>query len=474
MRRRVCVAAMFGLLVGGLVAVVEAEVKLPKILSDHMVLQQQMELPIWGWAAPGEEVAVTLAGKKAAAKADQQGRWMVKIAAPQAGGPYEMVVAGAKNTVTVKDILVGEVWVASGQSNMQWSVGASANPQAEIAAANYPKIRLFGVSRTVSDKPQDDCVGSWSECNPTSAAGFSAVAYFFGRYLHKELNVPVGLIDSSWGGTICETWASREGLAGEKDFEPILERAKKFSPGNPNQAAALYNSMIHPLVPFGIRGAIWYQGESNAGRAAQYKKLFPAMIRDWRKNWGQGDFAFLFVQLAPFRYGGADPRNLAELWEAQLQTLSLPNTGMAVVTDIADIKDIHPKNKQDVGKRLALWALANNYGKKDLVYSGPLYDSMVVEAGKIRIKFKHTGGGLVAKGAALTHFTIAGEDEKFVPATAVIDGQTVVVSSDKVAKPVAVRFGWEDTAEPNLFNREGLPASPFRTDQFKMVTEGAK
>ena len=472
MMRRFAVAAAGVLLSVALVAGARAEVKLPKIISDHMVLQKGMALPIWGWADPGEEVAVALGGKRAVVKADEKGKWAVKLGAPKVGGPYELVVATANSTITVKDILVGEVWVASGQSNMQWSVGASANPQQEIAAANYPKIRLFTVNRKVSDKPLDDCFGSWSECNPTSVRGFSAAAYFFGRYLHKELDVPVGMINTSWGGTICEAWTSHEGLLGEKDFEPILQRAAKFNPNNPNQASVLYNAMIHPLVPFGIRGAIWYQGESNAGRAAQYKKLFPAMIRDWRKVWDEGDFPFLFVQLAPYRYGGADPRNLAETWEAQLQTLSLPATGMAVTTDIGNIRDIHPKNKQDVGKRLALWALANTYGKKDLVYSGPLYDSAKVEGDKIRVKLNHTGGGLVAKGGDLTHFTIAGEDEKFVDAKAVIDGNTVVVSSDQVKKPVAVRFGWTDTAEPNLFNKEGLPASPFRTDEFKMVTEG--
>lgn len=473
MMRRLCVIAWTAVLAAALAAPALAEVRLPKILSDHAVLQQGMEATIWGWADPGEDVAVALAGKKATTKADGQGRWQVKIGTPKAGGPYELTVAGKSSAITVKDLLVGEVWIASGQSNMEWSVNRSANAQQEIAAANYPQIRLFTVHKKVSDKPLDDCFGSWSECNPTSVAGFSAVAYFFGRELHKELRVPVGLINASWGGTICEAWASREGLEGEEDFKPILERAATFNPNNPNQASVLYNGMIRPVVPFAIRGALWYQGESNAGRAAQYKKLFPAMIRDWRKQWGQGDFSFLFVQLAPFRYGNANPQNLAEAWEAQLQTLSVPNTGMAVTTDIANVKDIHPQNKQDVGKRLALWALAKTYGK-DLVYSGPLYDSSAVEGAKVRVKFKHAEGGLVCKGEKLTHFTIAGEDEQFVPAEAQIDGQSVVVSSPQVQKPVAVRFGWEDTAEPNLFNAAGLPASPFRTDTFKMVTEGAK
>jgi sialate O-acetylesterase len=300
------------------------------------------------------------------------------------------------------------------------------------------------------------------------------VGYYFGRTLHQELDVPVGLINSSWGGTMAEAWTSREGLTGEPDFEPILQRSAQFKPNHPHQASVLYNGMIQPLIPLGIRGAIWYQGESNVGRAEQYQKLFPAMIANWRSQWGQGDFPFLFVQLAPYHYGDPAGPNCAELREAQRLTLdNAPNTGMAVTTDIGNVQDIHPKNKQDVGRRLALWALAKTYGE-DVVHSGPLYKSMKLEDGKIRISFEHTGGGLVAKGGDLTHFTIAGEDGNFVPAKAVIDGRTVVVQSDQVAAPVAVRFGWQNGAEPNLFNAEGLPASPFRTDDFKLATAGNK
>jgi len=455
------------------VAPAGADVRLPKIIGDHMVLQQGMPVPIWGWADAAESVTVTLGESKAATTADADGKWMVKLDAAQAGGPCQMTVQG-NNTITLDDILVGEVWVCSGQSNMQWSVSGSANPQVEIAAADYPKIRLFTVARKVAEKPLDDCEGSWVACSPQTVPGFSAVAYFFGRYLHKELDVPVGLINTSWGGTIAEAWTSHEGLLGEPDFEPILQRAAQFDPNTPNQASNLYNAMIQPLIPFGIRGAIWYQGESNCSRAKQYRKLFPAMITDWRTHWGQGDFPFLFVQLAPFRYGGLDPRCLAELWEAQRLTLSLPNTGMAVTTDIGNVADIHPKNKQDVGRRLALWALAITHGK-DLVYSGPLYESMAVEGDKIRVRFKHVGGGLVAgEGKPLAEFTIAGADGQFVPADAVIDGDSIVVHSDQVTAPVAVRFAWRDDAAPNLFNQEGLPASPFRTDDFEMVTAGSK
>jgi sialate O-acetylesterase len=310
---------------------------------------------------------------------------------------------------------------------------------------------------------------------------FSAVGFFFARKLNAELDVPVGIVSTNWGGTRAEAWTSREALEADPEwFGPLLEANKEFKKGDPHQPAVLYNSMIAPLVPFAIRGAIWYQGESNVSRAEQYAKLFPAMIADWRKAFGQGDFPFLFVQLAPYQYGkGQNISNtgqLAELWEAQLKTLSVsPHTGMAVTTDITTIGDIHPKNKQDVGLRLALWALGTTYGKSDLVYSGPLYDSMAVEDGKIRLKFKHVGSGLTASGdKPLSHFQIAGEDQKFVPATAEIDGETIVVSSPEVSKPVAVRFGWDDVAEPNLFNKEGLPASPFRTDNFPMVTAGRK
>jgi len=467
------VGMVLGLALAASAPKVWAEVKLPKILGDNMVLQQQTEVRIWGWADPEEEVTVQFQDQKASTKADAQGRWLVKLRTPEAGGPYELAVAGKNNRLTLRNVLVGEVWVGSGQSNMQWPVSRSDNAQEEIAAAKYPKIRLFSVAHKISDKPLDDCEGAWVECSPETVGGFSAVAYFFGRHLHKELGVPVGLINSSWGGTICEAWTSREALQADEDFKPILDRGKQFNPKNPNQPSVLFNAMIHPILPFVIRGALWYQGESNVGRAAQYKKLFPTMIQDWRKAWQVGDFPFYYVQLAPFRYGKAQPECLAELWEAQLQTLRLPNTGMAVITDIGNIKDIHPTNKQEVGRRLALWALAKIHGKQ-VVYSGPLYDGYTVEGNKIRIKFQHADDGLVCKGDRLTHFTIAGEDKKFVPAEAVIDGSTVVVSSPQVDKPVAVRFGWEDTAEPNLFNKAGLPASPFRTDTFPMVTEGNK
>lgn len=451
---------------------VRADVRLPSILSDGMVLQRAVKNPIWGWADEGEQVTVTVGEASETITAGDDGRWMVKIDAPPAGGPYAIEVQG-KNSIVLKDVLCGEVWLCSGQSNMQWPLRRAKNGQNEINAADYPLVRLFQVARRIAERPQDDCQGQWEACDKDSVANFSAVAFFFGRHLHKELEVPIGLVQAAWGGTVCEAWMSRQVLEDEPEFAPILERAEPFNRRTPNQAANLYNGMIHPLVPLAIRGVIWYQGESNVSRAQQYAKLFPALIADWRRAWGQGEFPFLYVQLAPYRYDRKDPAELPELWEAQLKTLALPGTGMVVTTDIGNVKDIHPQNKQEVGRRLGLWALGTVY-EREIVHSGPLYDSYRIEDNKIRIQFKHVDGGLVARDGELTHFTIAGEDEEFVPARAAIDGETIVVSSDQVPTPVAVRFAWRDDAEPNLFNEAGLPASPFRTDHWQLVTEGRR
>ena len=443
-------------------------VKLPAVIGDNMVLQRDMPVPIWGSADKGEDVTVTLAGQILSAKAGDDGRWKVVLAKLSVGQPLEMTVKGSSgNTITLKNILVGEVWVCSGQSNMEMGIGMCNKAQEEIAAANYPEIRLFKVVKAKAAQPAVDAKGAWTPCTSQSVAadgwgGFSAAAYYFGRHLHKELKVPVGLIDTSWGGTPAEFWTSRKVLEADPAIKPLAA----------GESSCLYNGMIAPLIPYAIRGAIWYQGESNLSRAYQYRTLLPAMIANWRTDWGQGDFPFGIVQLAPFRYGGQNPANWAELCEAQRMTLDRsPNTGMAVTVDIGDVKDIHPKNKQDVGRRLALWALAKSYGQ-NLVYSGPIYKSMTVEGNKIRLQFDHVGSGLIASdGKPLTYFTIAGVDQKFVPATAVIDGNSVVVSSDQVAQPAAVRFAWVDDTSPNFANKEGLPASPFRTDAWKGVTQ---
>ena len=494
-----------------------ADVKLPAVISDNMVLQGNKKVSIWGWAEPGEEVMVGVSwhSMKWAVTADKDGKWKFKMNSPKTGGPYEMTISG-KNTITVKNIMVGEVWVCSGQSNMQMSVKASANAEQEISAANYPNIRLFTVTRKVATEPQSDCVGSWTLCGPQTVPGFSAVAYYFGRELHKELNVPIGLIHTSWGGTPVEAWTRREALEKEADAAPILERyddavakypqAKKefeqkviewkeavekakaegekvpqrprapFGPGHYHSPAGLYNAMIAPLIPYEIGGAIWYQGESNVSRAYQYRKLFPAMIKNWRNDWGQGDFPFLFVQLANFMAIDPEPAESmwAELREAQSMTLALPNTGMAVIIDIGEAKDIHPKNKQDVGKRLALWALARSYGKK-LVYSGPIYKSMKIKGNEIILYFDHVGGGLVAASdGPLKGFAIAGADRKFVWADAKINGDNIMVSSGEVSAPVVVRYAWADNPVCNLYNEEGLPASSFRTDNWPGITVDKK
>jgi sialate O-acetylesterase len=404
---------------------------------------------------------------------------------------------------------------------MAMSVSRALNPEPDIASAKYPQIRLFTAQRTAAPTKQEDCLaanqGGWVACSPETVGAFSAAGYFFGRELHQQLETPIGLINTSWGGTRAEAWTSRESLEAVTSLKPLLDHwdervanwnaeaaaanyerqqeswkaaaARAKSQGKPaprrpakpappatdrHRPANLFNGMIAPFLNLSIRGAIWYQGEANVPRASQYHTLFPTMIQDWRRQWGRGDFPFLFVQLAPYRYSRHDsPEFCAELWETQRQTLlRTPNTGMAVTTDIGNVKDIHPKNKQEVGRRLALWALAKTYGR-DLVCSGPLYDSMTVEANKIRLKFKYVGGGLTAKdGGPLTHFTIAGKNKEFVPATAVIDGDTVLVHSDSAPNPVAVRFAWTDTAEPNFFNEAGLPASPFRTDDFPLLTKG--
>ncbi|HLA86343.1 MAG TPA: sialate O-acetylesterase [Thermoguttaceae bacterium] len=392
-----------------------------------------------------------------------------------------MISDSSGEKTVIKNILVGEVWLCSGQSNMEMPVARCNDAKKEIAAAKYPSIRFFQVANAVAGSPQENCRGRWVVCDPKTVGGCTAAGYYFGRRLYKELNAPVGLIQSDWGGTPAEAWTSREAMEAQPSLAPILARwdraAKKDKrqAHSKNRAASLYNAMIAPVLPYTIRGVIWYQGEANVPRAHQYRTLFPTMIADWRERFHQPELPFGFVQIAPFRYAmkKMDPRLCAELWEAQLLALkNTPHAGMAVTNDIGNVANIHPTNKQDVGRRLALWALATVYGK-DMVYSGPIYRSMAVEGGKIRLSFDHVGDGLVSRdGKPLSHFTIAGRDMKFHPATAKIDGQTIVVESDAVEKPVAVRFAWDETAEPNLMNREGLPAPAFRTDEEKCLTEG--
>jgi sialate O-acetylesterase len=449
-----------------------AAVKLPSIIGDNMVLQRDRAVPVWGWDDAGAKVTVILGEAKATATADANGRWAVELPAMKAGGPHTMTIEGT-DTVTLKNILVGEVWVCSGQSNMEWTVQSSDNPQQEIAAANHPMIRHIKIPHVPMDTPQNNVPSDgWRVCSPETVAGFTAVGYYFGRHLNKELDVPIGLIGSNWGGTRIEPWTPPVGFQSVPALKDIADNLANFptknAEGKVNHQSplALYNGMIHPLLPFAIRGAIWYQGESNNGEGMLYYEKKKALINGWRSVWNDPNMPFYFVQLAPYRYGG-DPTRLAGIWEAQLKSLDIPNTGMAVTVDIGNVTDIHPRNKQDVGKRLALWALAKTYGETGLVYSGPLYKSLKIDGNKAIVSFDHVGGGLVSRdGQPLTHFQVAGESGEFVAAQAEIVGDTVVVSAESVAKPVAVRFAWHQEAEPNLSNKDGLPASPFRTDSW--------
>ncbi len=636
-----------------------ADVRLPKIFDSHMVIQRNKPIPVWGWADAGEKVTVELSGSGIAKqtktiKAGKDGKWILRLNAAEAGGPYQLVVKGKKNVLTLDDVWIGEVWICSGQSNMQWPVSASDNAKEEIAAANYPLIRHFAVPREMSIAPKDDLSnGEWKTATPENVGQFTAVGYFFGRALYKKLGIPIGLINTSWGGTIVETWISKEAMKSFDEFSDVVDampvsmdalaekRITKLTnaiselqggipaagdvqswpaasfddsnwktievPGNfdrkdfqyldgvvwfrrefilpdslaglsvalslgtiddiddtyvngikvggttsktatgrtyvlepsllhpgknsiavriedfggrggftgkpedvkisrgayeqslagtwrfriasytdnnqftgPNDAGTLlYNAMIAPLVPYAMQGAIWYQGESNAGRAYQYRKSFPLMISDWRNRWKE-EFPFLFVQLASFNANNGNSKNgstWAELREAQALTLqALPRTGMAVIHDIGNPKDIHPTNKQDVGKRLALRALEIAYGQ-NVLSQGPQFQSMQAEGNKLVLSFNNVGSGLIASGkyGYLQGFEIAGADKVFHWAKAEIRDGKVVVWSDAVTDPVAVHYGWaDDNMEANLFNKEGLPAAPFRTDTWKGITEEAR
>lgn len=631
-------------------AVASADITLPKVIGDHMVLQRETEAAIWGWAKPGDHVRVrgSWMNEDRTVEVRSDGRWVVRIPTPEAGGPHTITISDG-TTITLTDVMSGEVWLCGGQSNMEWPIRAlvSGDAAKTIAEANDPDIRVFEVKRNVSLQPQADCeANTWGPMTSERAPEFSAIAYFFGKKLQEELGVPIGLIESNWGGTRVEAWMSPEALAPFDEYDGELETIKLATgdPGNraelvekrtaqwwetldpgapkgwsdagfddsawsamnlpatlamdglgnfdgivyfrrtvelpagwagkpitlslgpiddyddvwvngvhigsthgenqwnvprkyevpgkavragantiavrmldtsgpggingsdgqmfvqredmlvpvagpwkyargaaagdlpprpaaisagPNTLTALYQGMITPLLPYTVRGAIWYQGESNVGNAARYETLFPAMIEDWRRSFECGPFSFYFVQIAPYNYGN-DNGAAAMLRDSQRKTLSLEHTGMAVTMDIGNPGDIHPRNKRDVGDRLARWALAKDYGRTDVVYSGPLYKSSeAIANGRMRVHFDHTEGGLSAKGGDLTHFLVAGADHNFVPAKAEIDGDSVVVWSPDVTNPVAVRYGWGAADEPNLFNGAGLPASSFRTDDWK-------
>jgi sialate O-acetylesterase len=498
-------------------AFARADVKLPAIFTSHLVLQRDQANPVWGWAEPGEQVTVSIGEQKQTATADNAGKWRVKLAPLPVGGPHQITVQG-KNSITLDDVLVGEVWICSGQSNMQWAVNQAIDGDLEPKTAKYPKIRLISVPQVGTQEPQDDFKGAWEVCTPESVGNFSAVGYFFGRQLHETLDMPVGLIDNAWGGSACEAWVRRDLLANDERFKGLMdqwaEREKTYDydkevanykvalekwklaaeaakeagkpmpqaprqPGNlmtgNSRPANIYNGVLKPTIGYGIRGAIWYQGESNAGRAYQYRDLFPFMIQSWRDEWHQGDFPFYWVQLADFLAEKPEPGDSAwaELREAQTMTMKLPNTGEAVIIDKGEANDIHPRNKQDVAKRLARWALARDYGVQ-VVYRSPLYKSLELVDNKATITFDHIGSGLRTFDVSeVRGFAIAGEDKKFVWAEAkIVAPNKVEVWSDKVSQPAAVRYAWADNPVCNLQNKEGLPVTPFRTDDWPGITLG--
>lgn len=486
-----------------------ADVRLPAVISDHMVLLQDTPANIWGWAEPGEKVTVKFGGKSGESAADPAGKWSVKLDDLKAGTAGELTVSG-KNTLTVKDVIVGEVWVASGQSNMEWVVANSKDAPEEIAAANFPAIRVFTVTKNAQAEPQEDLPGKWEVVTPQSAGHLTAVGYYFARKLHQTLQQPIGILHTSWGGTAAELWTPKPILTADPAFKPILDgwekkvadypqakaayevalakwredekaarSAGKQPPPQPRapqggdvvgSPASLFNGMIAPLTPYTIRGAIWYQGESNAGNARLYRKLFPTMILSWRRAWN-AEFPFLFVQLANFNAkhqpptGQPEMSNWAELREAQTMTLEIPRTGMAVAIDIGEADNIHPKNKQEVGRRLGLIAEASVY-YRDQEFSGPLFSGAQIEDGKVRLSFRNSQGMKAADGGKLKGFSIAGADKKFVWADAEIEGDHIIVSSPAVPEPAAARYAWADDPECNLVNETGLPASPFRTDEW--------
>lgn len=493
LRRAACLLPALALLL-------PAEVKLPALFTDHMVIQRDRPVHVWGLATPGETVSATFRGASASTQATSIGRFSLRLPPGAVGGPFDLIVKGT-NTITLRDVLVGDVWIASGQSNMEFKVREGLDALNEMASANYPNIRLFHVEHNVATHPLDDVTAEpWARVSPKSVANFSAVAYFFGRDLGEKLHIPIGLIESNWGGTPGEAWTSLNALSADAALMPVFAEWSKMNdtaidtairreqelaawqktvddskaagrtppgrPWAPNERdcwspAGLYNAMIAPLTPFPIRGAIWYQGESNSdpGRVVLYARLFQAMIQDWRHAWGE-DFPFFFVQLANYTTGPNS--RWPELREAQRQTLALRNTGMATAIDVGDPGNIHPINKQVVGERLALAARAVAYGE-NIEYSGPVFRQAVVEGTSLRLYFDHLGTGLTARVGGLKGFEIAGADGRFVPAAARLDGDTVVLSSPDIAQPARARYAWKDNPYTSLYNKEGLPAPPFDT-----------
>ncbi|TWT84850.1 hypothetical protein CA13_63310 [Planctomycetes bacterium CA13] len=500
-----------------------AEARLPGFFNDHMVLQQQMPIRVWGWAAPGEEITISLGGKSVTTKASEEGTWKTELPAMQATASGQVLLVQASNAIEVNDVLIGEVWLCSGQSNMEWTVNRTENADVEIVSANHPLIRHVKIGKNQSMELLSDVNATWQVCSPETVGQFTAAGYFMAKELAEKLDVPIGLINSSWGGTRIEPWTTAAGFQpieslrdiyasvqlrnpGSETYQDRMSQhisetetwlgqaktafaAKTSVPVNPafpvdlmpfqshQDPTMLYNAMIHPLVGYGIRGAIWYQGESNHGEGMLYADKMNALIEGWREVWDQGDFPFYYVQIAPFQYGNEDSTILPRFWEAQAAAQSIPNTGMVVINDIATLGNIHPPNKLDVGRRLALLALKNDYGQTDLVARSPEMESISMSGDELRIQFKYTGGVLKTRdGNVPSHFEIISKfSGGFHPADAKIDGDVVVLSSSKVKQPVAFRYAWDKLAEPNLTGATGLPVSAFqggKTPDFSEMIPG--
>ncbi|WP_425398506.1 sialate O-acetylesterase [Aeoliella sp.] len=510
-----------GAILAALTSPTSADLRLPSVFSNHMVLQRDMAAPVWGWAEPGAEVAVVFGDQTKTTTADDQGKWQVALDPLSVGEPRSLVVESKDDRLEVTDVLVGDVWICSGQSNMEWSISRSRNRELEVLGEGNPNIRLLTVTGEGVQTPADDFDGAWEECKPGSLRDFSAVGYYFGKRLEQATGVPIGLIDNAWGGSACEAWIPNEKLAGKELYQPLLDRWAKVVEENDEEAlraefakvhagwkekmeaavaagepipnwprpshqllaqqrpANLYNARVAPLMPLAIRGTIWYQGESNAGRAEQYRDMFPLMIETWREAWGQGDFPFYWVQLADFKDEKADPgeSDWAELREAQTMSLDrLPHSGQAVIIDVGEGKDIHPKDKQSVGDRLARHALANEYGF-EIAHNSPTLESFEVKDGTIILTIGNCRALTTFDTGELRGFAIAGEDKKWVWADAKINDKNrrqIIVSSPDVPEPVAVRYAWADNPVCNVYSVSGLPLTPLRTDDWPGVTTGKR
>lgn len=438
-----------------------------------MVLQQNSSVKIWGWSEPAEKITIKPGWDTAVyiAKATSGAKWETVINTPKAGGTFTITVTGSNNSIIIEDVLIGEVWLASGQSNMEMNINWGMKYDDEVKTAANKQIRFFYIPKTTSIFPMEDVRSEWVICTPETMKNFSTAAYFFGKKINEQLNVPVGLISACWGGTPAEVWTPEDAVLNDKILKDAAAKLKTFDwwPSTPGYT---YNAMIAPLCKFKIAGAIWYQGESNTETATTYTQLFTTMISEWRKKW-DNTFPFYFVQIAPYSYGN---NNIcALLREAQTKSTGLTKTGMVVTSDLVDnINDIHPKLKKEVGERLANYALADNYGKANIVFKSPAYKSMQIEKNKIRISFSDAEKGLMLKGKTATDFFIAGADKIFLPAMVKLEGNTAVVFNKDIKEPTAVRFGFSNTAMPNLFSADGLPVNLFRTDDWDVDTSPLK